>query len=214
MDVIFDFDGVLKDTNHFKIECFKESLMICHVDQESTEILIKRFKALFGATRDAILNDLSLEVPKVTAERIIRIYGEIVKNDYIKQADILSRDFLVYLKNKANLHVASGHPVTELKLLIEESDVFRSMFSTVNGSPSVKSEVLSRFSNSSNPVIFVGDSYQDYLSSKGNNSITFLWFRPYMVQNSSNKALSKIIPRDRTISSINQLYEYFSFSPH
>jgi len=162
---IFDFDGVILDSNNIKKNAIEKSVDgVLNANQ--TNDFVNYFTRLNGVPRE---EKIAKFIPSDKYDGVLNKYESLI-NEQLQEAKLIPgiREFLQCL-HKANKEVIvlSGGTQTEvLELLIDRQlDVY---FSGVYGGPFSKEENLKQVSLQ-NPVLYFGDSEVDYNVSTSNN---------------------------------------------
>lgn len=165
--IIFDFDGVLLESNQIKIDAFKK--LFAHRSDKIDDI-IQYHLANMGVSRYVKFNHIYKHILKEPySEKLGLALGDnfsrtvlmdIVKVPLVKGA----KEFIINNHEKYSLFIASGTPEEELRNIIKVRDIER-YFKGVYGSPKKKAiivdEILRDNSFSYNQVVFVGDAETD-----------------------------------------------------
>jgi phosphoglycolate phosphatase-like HAD superfamily hydrolase len=204
---IFDCDGVILDSNQFKLEAMEVALSEYPV--ALVKAFIQYFKNNFGKSRFhhiEVLSNTFLDTPlhDIQKERILQHYAEACKKLYLKCnicVDILS--FLQTLE-PTDCWVVSGSEQFELREVFKQRslDIY---FNEIYGSPTLKSQninsLLQKHSLAPKETCLFGDSMGDYEAAKENN-IDFIFCSKY-----SNTPELEIYFRNLGITVINTFTE-------
>ena len=198
--IIFDFDGVILDSIPIKTEAFKK--LFAQFDSQSIDKLIKYHIQNGGKSRYVKIKYFFEEIlnTNINEEKINQYaekYSQLTKEE-LSNSKYLIQDTLNFIKKnyeKYNLYVASGADENDLKYICNELGLSR-YFSSINGSPQIKSDIVSNILQKNNykkeETILIGDSLNDYDAANLNN-IKFYGY--------NNKKL-KLVPN---IAYINQM---------
>lgn len=204
---IFDCDGVILDSNQFKIEAMEVALS--EYPAAVVKDFIQYFKNNFGKSRFHHIEVLSknfLVTPLGDSEKqkILRLYAEICKKLYLKCdicVDIVR--FLQTLK-PTDCWVVSGSEQFELREVFKQRNI-DTYFNEVYGSPILKSQNINYLLHMHDllpeETCLFGDSMGDYEAAKENN-IDFIFCRKY-----SNTPDLEIYFRNLGITVINTFTE-------
>ena len=167
--IIFDFDGVLAESNQVKESAFEdlaklypqyaERMVAYHREHYSSPRMIK-FKYYVNELMDRP-GDAEL------LEEMASRFSKIVKQNVIGAADVPgARALLEHVSKKLPLYISSMTPQGELTEILEARGI-DGYFVEVFGNPPIKKydaiqRVLSREELRPSQVIFIGDSYSDY----------------------------------------------------
>ena len=158
---IFDFDGVIIDSNFVKKEAIYKSV-INYSDIETSKKFVQYFIDNSGIPREKKIKHFFSESISL---KIKDKYEEILEKTY-KNTNLIPGvvSFINKLKkNNKDILIISGGDPKEIKsiLKIKKIDYY---FSHVYGGPLTKEENF-KISNSKEPILFFGDSKHDYLVS-------------------------------------------------
>ncbi|GAC10548.1 HAD family hydrolase [Paraglaciecola chathamensis] len=182
---IFDCDGVILDSNDFKIDAMKKSLISQNFSSQLTESCVDYFKNNFGKSRfhhiahfvDTILNVGNDDRDSIYQE-ILSKYSYLCSELYV-QCKLVPGFIELVKRIPGQKFVASGSEQNELRSVLEKHGL-ASYFVNVYGSPSTKVNIVKKIL-SNNPdakVLMVGDSVSDF-EAAFENGIDFLAFLAY-----------------------------------
>ena len=188
-NIIFDFDGVLVESNEIRINGFKE--LFAEFPNEATTRLIEFCRKNGGMPRyqkirhffndilqkpiaDNQVNDYAIKYSKL-------VYQSVVGAPYVDGAT----DFLEKFKEEYRFAIVSGSDQNELRRICKERKI-EPYFNEILGSPTDKTENIDNLLQSMNwlnqECIYIGDSYNDYKAASnqgifflGRNSNLFDW---------------------------------------
>ena len=183
--IILDCDGVIFDTNRYKINFFLDCL------KEYDSKVLDNFRLFliqnFGKTRHYMFNYffqnlLSKDLKKIDLK--IKCYAEKCKNMY--QELNFTDGFLDFMKkyNHKKIIVLSGNDEKELKdIFFKRNQIF---FSDILGSPIDKESHILNLKKTYDykKIIFIGDSTYDF-EVANNNDIDFLAMKNFSIEESS-----------------------------
>lgn len=170
--IIFDFDGVILDSVDIKTQAFAdlfarypdhvEAIKKYHVDNGG----ISRFVKFRHIYKNFINEDLSIEQEKLLGEKFTEnVFDKIMTTPFIPGA----KEFLENHHKRYKFFVASGTPEDELKTVVNKRNL-DTFFDGVYGSPTVKTEIISRIVEeqqlSRDEIVFIGDSASDAQAAK------------------------------------------------
>ena len=167
---IFDFDGVIIDSNNIKKSAIGESVQGVLSDQKANEF-VDYFVGLNGVPRE---EKIAKYVPKERYEYVLNKYESII-DIKLKNANLISgvRSFICTISRlKKGMIVLSGGTQAEVFNLLVDRGLSEN-FDGVYGGPKNKEENLQGLSLDK-PVLYFGDSEVDYLVSK-NNGFDFVF---------------------------------------
>jgi phosphoglycolate phosphatase-like HAD superfamily hydrolase len=167
---IFDFDGVILDSNNIKKSAIGEAVQDVLSDQKASEF-VNYFVGLNGIPRE---EKIAKYVPKEQYEYVLNKYEGII-DIKLKSAKLIPgvKNIIQALSRlKKGMIVLSGGTQAEvLQLLVDRG--LSENFDGVYGGPKNKEENLQGLSLDK-PVLYFGDSEVDYLVSK-NNGFDFVF---------------------------------------
>ena len=167
---IFDFDGVILDSNNIKKSAIGEAVQGVLSDQKANEF-VDYFVGLNGVPRE---EKIEKYVPKEQYEYVLNKYESII-DIKLKSAKLIPgvKNIIQALSRlKKGMIVLSGGTQAEvLQLLVDRG--LSENFDGVFGGPKNKEENLQGLSLKK-PVLYFGDSEVDYLVAK-NNGFDFVF---------------------------------------
>ncbi len=181
---IFDFDGVIVDSNFVKKEAIHKSV-IDYTDIENSKRFVKYFIDNSGIPRDIKIRHF---FPENISLKIKNKYEDILRNTY-KNSNLIPGvvSFITKLKkNNKNILIISGGDPKEIKSILKIRKIDH-YFSHVYGGPLTKEKNF-KISNPKEPIIFFGDSKHDYLVSL-NFNLDFIFVYGYTNQPNWNKLI-------------------------
>jgi HAD superfamily hydrolase (TIGR01549 family) len=176
-DIIWDFDGVILDSDSIREYGFRESLKKFPEDQ--VELLIEYHKKNGGLSR---YNKFRFFFEKI-------LHKKISENDIICLANTFSKIMLKKLTNKKllikdslnfiisnyktkKMYIASGSDNNELIYLCKELGIFN-FFYSIHGSPEHKNNIVKNILKQNQSInknfVLIGDSINDFEAAKANN---------------------------------------------
>jgi phosphoglycolate phosphatase-like HAD superfamily hydrolase len=192
--IIFDCDGVILDSNEFKINAMEDALITCKLDENTVKKCVDSFRYNFGKSRffhvDFFVNEIIC--PGTGAEdlknALLIHYSFSCSKLYANCSETpMIRPLLESLT--AKLYIASGSEQSELRSVMHEKGLMK-YFLDVLGSPKPKTEIINcivnKFSEDSN-IVMIGDAESDFLASN-DNDIDFIFYSPF--SNVKEKMLS------------------------
>jgi HAD superfamily hydrolase (TIGR01549 family) len=166
--VILDFDGVILESCNIKTVAFGrlfqdfpehvDKLLNYHIDNMGIS-RYKKFEYFYK-------NLLNMPIDDEKLEELGKRFSDLVM-DEIKECQIVpgALEFLKNHSKKMKLYVASGTPEPELRAIVKQRGL-ETFFKGVFGTPSTKSEIISKILEDENlkkdEVVFIGDSTTDY----------------------------------------------------
>ncbi|MBI4432067.1 MAG: HAD family hydrolase [Candidatus Omnitrophica bacterium] len=167
--LIFDFDGVLVDSEAIKVKAFEE--LYAPYGRDITQKAVEYHLQNFGVSRflkfqhchKVFLNkELTPSEESAMGSRFSRLVeDEVARAPWMAGADA----FLAGHHQLLPLHVASGTPEGELRRIISKRGMDK-YFHSVYGVPAKKHEIISRILRengySAGRVLMIGDSMADW----------------------------------------------------
>lgn len=167
---IFDFDGVILDSNNIKKSALAEAVKGVLSEKKASKF-VDYFVSLNGVPRE---EKIAKFVPKEQYKYVLNKYEDIISIE-LKNAGLIPgvKDIIHTISMlKKYMIVLSGGTQTEVISLLEDKGLLK-YFDGVYGGPMNKKENLKNVILE-NPVLYFGDSEVDYLISK-NNGFDFVF---------------------------------------
>jgi phosphoglycolate phosphatase-like HAD superfamily hydrolase len=174
--IIFDFDGVLVESNEIRFNGFKK--LFKDYPGEQVEELVSYAKANGGVSRykkiEYFFNKIRKElISDGDVDRWAAQYSELVEHDIVEAKPVEgSLEFLVEYSNCFNFAIVSGSDQTELRRVCEKRKIDH-FFKMILGSPTEKkqniADLLVDLNWQHNKSLYVGDSNNDLEAAKFNN---------------------------------------------
>jgi len=171
--IIFDFDGVILDSNHVKEEAFAEIF-----NEYGTTIrnkVVKYHRNNLGTSRyDKFKfihkNYLNKKIDNKNLENLSFKFSKIVFNKVLNVNFIPgSYKFISNNLNNYDLHISSATPLNELINICKKRKIF-SYFKSINGYPHTKKEHIKFIIEKNNlnikEIVYIGDSVNDFKAAK------------------------------------------------
>ena len=163
--IIFDFDGVIIDSNHVKDEAFYSIFLDYGKNVASFSHnyhLENRGVSRFDKVEHVIKK---FSLPKKDYKKIINNFSSIVFKGVCESPLVEGiKEFLVINHNKYNFYIISATPTDELLAILEELKL-KSYFNDIYGSPNNKkywlADLTKKNTISVDDSLFVGDAYSD-----------------------------------------------------
>lgn len=169
-NILFDFDGVILDSNNVKDEAFRFVL------REYSNAHIQRFlnyhKSNGGVSRYEKIKFFFEEILNQEPEEHIirRIFSEFsaFTLDRLVRKDLIIQDTFEFISgNKFNYHIVSATDESDLFFICEQLGL-KDLFRSIHGSPKIKSELilntLRLFEYRKEETVLIGDSINDFYS--------------------------------------------------
>ena len=167
--LIFDFDGVITDSNNVKTEAF---VKLFESHPEWIKEAVKKFHlenggmSRFDKFRHIYANFLKEDLPEKRFNELCSDFNKLVI-DNVVNAPLIDgvEDFLKRNKSVYVMYVVSGTPDYEIKEIVKRRGLDK-YFSAVYGSPRSKKELIEEVFRDNKykqkEVVFLGDSINDY----------------------------------------------------
>lgn len=171
--IIFDFDGVLVDSNHIKAEAFQNFYNKNPKYHEISQFLteksgLSRFEKFSFIENEILGNNYSIKESTLLSKFSEMVMNKVINAKWIDGAI----DFLDTAKNKVPMYVVSAAPQEELLIIIKKRELVN-YFNFVYGSPKSKVDniktIIKQNKYDNNKVLMVGDAIEDYQSSIASN---------------------------------------------
>ncbi len=167
--IIFDFDGVIADSNNVKTEAFgklfkdysqniRDTIRDFHLQNGG----MSRFDKFRHIYANILKENLSEERFNMLCEDFNKLVIDgVVNAPMIDEVE----DFLKKYKGKYDMHIVSGTPDYEIKEIAKRRKLDK-YFLSIYGSPETKRDLIIRVLDKNNykkeEVVFLGDSINDY----------------------------------------------------
>lgn len=198
---VFDFDGVIADSNDIKTEAFREMFKAQGenvtkkiIDHHKNNASIDRFKKFKLYYKNYLDQEISDEDVSILAKQ----FSKIILNKIINCPEIEgSTTFLEKLHYLGKLSaINSATPQEEINLIIKKRHLSK-FFGKVYGSPSSKKEILkslmTEYKLSNNDLVFFGDDKNDKLAADSLNILFIGIGKKPNIRFSENKNSSYLI---------------------
>ncbi len=181
INIIFDFDGVILDSNNVKTNAFR-NISNRFGECESNALVNYHIKH-GGVSRFLKIKWFVENILKTKNEDLIRHLVEEYGNEVSKSFESCAfRTNLFQLKKKlrgTKWSIASGGKQDEIVNLLEKKSMLEIFDNGIYGSPTskmeiVKKTILNTESNEKNKFVLIGDSFYDYECAK-ENGIKFIF---------------------------------------
>ena len=198
---IFDCDGVVLDSNHFKIDAMRNTLIMNNFTDIEVNASISYFQNNFGNSREHHVNEFLKNhrnndaKSNNLAKKIIHDYSHQVKEMYMDCDLTDGFDFIFQNFGNSKKYIASGSDEQELKLVFQRRKL-DNYFDGIYGSPQTKTKNIANIIHqnqhvSKDKIVMIGDSVSDYQSAYKEN-IDFLGYLKYSLVSKKMLELSKI----------------------
>lgn len=191
--IIWDFDGVIIESNEIRTKAFKKSLSF--LDQELIEKFILYHESNGGLSRYHKLDWLQQQIDfELNKSEILKSFSEECYSNIVMKKPIIEENLKIILKENTHKHyIASGSDQKELRRICKKLDIDR-YFKNILGSPTTKIEIIRKILlNENNPrdAILVGDSINDLQAAMANQ----IYFVPYCLELTKHADYQKIQSR-------------------
>ena len=171
--LIFDFDGVLVESNEIRFDGFRS--LFCNYPSYEVEKLIQFSRANGGLSRykkiryffEEILNE-PISVDNIQA--LAKQYSNLVKQKVISAEPVIgSLEFLSSYKGKCDFAIVSGSDQEELREVCQVrriSDYFVEILGSPEGKESNLLLLMARMHWRKESCLFIGDSINDLTAAK------------------------------------------------
>lgn len=190
---IFDFDGVICDSNNIKTNCLKKAVQI-NINKSAAEDFEKHHKLNGGISRYEKFKRIikRFECNNEIYEKMINDAANLLKIEFenLSIIDNTEKVLKQFFDNNDKLFIASGGNQKEIVNLCFKWDIYK-FFSGIYGSPQKKIDIAKeiRNNNKNKKIYFYGDSKYDYECSRViNSNFIFVsgfsefrnWYKPEM----------------------------------
>jgi len=170
--VLWDFDGVIKDSNNVKGEAFCD--LFPDIDEGVKVKIIEHHHANGGVSRhDKIplyLSWAGIEVNKSSVNHYLRNFSSLTLDKVINSAWVI--EAIDYIKSEFSNQIfimVTATPQTDIDLIVDALQI-RKYFKYIFGSPESKQlqviRALGLFDCDKSDIVMVGDSESDYSAAK------------------------------------------------
>lgn len=167
--IIFDFDGVILDSHRIKTKTFynlfseygfniAKQVKLYHLQNSGISRKIK-FKYIFK-------NILKKKLTKNKIFFLSKKFSSYSRKEILKLK--VSGSLLIFLKKFykiIDLNISTGTPQKEIEYILKKKNLLK-YFKGVHGSPRKKTQHIREIKRNKKKTIFVGDSFEDYISCK------------------------------------------------
>jgi len=166
--IIFDFDGVIKDSVDIKTKAFAEifskygtSIVDKVLEHHNLNGGVSRFEKI----KHYYKQYLKINLTKPQIEEIANTFSEIVLNKVVEAPFISgAKSFIKDNHNRYNMFISTGTPTNEIHQIIETNKI-NHYFIGVFGSPESKIDhldlIINKWKLKKEEMIFIGDSITD-----------------------------------------------------
>jgi phosphoglycolate phosphatase-like HAD superfamily hydrolase len=175
-NIIFDFDGVILESNDIKIEGFKK--LFSEFGLEKSDKISDHFRNNAGLSRyDIIAFFFEYFTDQKINEQILKSYAKKYSDiimDEMKRVRFVSGadNFIVENFNKYKYFIVSSSDQIDLKEICSDRKIEK-YFMDIKGSPVKKTvnlaELIKIYQLDLDNTVYIGDSYNDYKACLDNN---------------------------------------------
>lgn len=192
-NILWDFDGVLIDSNHIRENGFIHVLKDFPQDQIDKLIIFHKlngglsryvkFRYFFETIRNEVCEDEIID-------KYCSLFSDIMKKNLLNP-NLLINETINFVKNNYlnyNMFIVSGSDQTELRYLVGEFDLTK-YFKGIYGSPKNKIDLVREILDLNNfrpeQSVLIGDSINDF-DAASNNNISFVGYNNIEIERLSN----------------------------
>jgi HAD superfamily hydrolase (TIGR01549 family) len=197
--ILWDFDGVLLNSNEVRDKGFIETLSDYPTDQ--VNLLMDFHKENGGLSRYVKFRYFFETIRKEKkSDSEINIWAEkfsIIMRKFLVEDKLLIRETMNFVKNnhdKYEMHIVSGSDQEELRFICAKLGI-DFYFKSINGSPTPKiklvHQLIEKWNYNKDVCMLIGDSINDYEAALRNN-IKFLGYNNPSLDKLSNCSISFI----------------------
>ena len=197
-NIIFDFDGVIIESNEIKEGCFGE--VLSHFSCAQVDSFLKYHRENLGISRYVKFEYLYREIlgrdpEKSEIDSLLERFSRLTLERLGSKEIIIDcmLNFIRKCHTNINLHIASGTDQDDLQRICHSLDLEK-YFLSIGGSPTKKSDlvknIVESFSYHVNETALIGDSFQDYKAAS-DVGVDFLGFNNEQLRDLSIQYLEK-----------------------
>lgn len=176
--ILWDFDGVLMDSNAVRDHGFEkvledfprdevDELLVFHRKNGGLSRYVK-FRYFFEQIRNETVSDVEIQN---WADRFSVIMKGLLVNPALLIHDTIN--FIEKFHKSIPMHIVSGSDQTELRFLCKELRIDR-YFISVNGSPTPKKDLITKllmeYNYNPKETVMIGDALNDLDAARANNT--------------------------------------------
>ncbi len=167
-NIIFDFDGVILESNDVKIEGFFK--LFEEYGEEKALFISNYFKGNAGLSRYDIIKYFFSKFynENISEEKLIKYanqYSNIVKEKVVNTRFVEGYQDFILNKNNYELFIVSSSDEKDLKYICDKINITND-FNDILGSPIKKAinieNVIIKYNLKKNETLYIGDSINDY----------------------------------------------------
>ena len=174
-NIIFDFDGVILESNEIKIQGFLK--LFQKFGKENSIKISNYFKDNAGLSRYEVINYFFLvilneEMDKIKLTEYANQYSKIVKKSVLNAEFVIGVKKFLSTNIQYKLFIVSSSDEKDLKYICMKLNIDK-YFESIIGSPTKKADnikfIIDSFGLKKNETVYVGDSVNDYHATIKNN---------------------------------------------
>ncbi len=165
-EIIFDFDGVLADSNEPKLDCFRR--VAASYDPSEADEFLSYCKSSPDKSRFELMQALEDKLIKkgisVTYEELLNEYSDCVQKVYHRVDRVKNLDELKKMDPELTWSIVSAAPQSTLRELLRDQGELELFGGGVYGSPRSKEQIFTEEYDPEhlvNNALFIGDSASD-----------------------------------------------------
>ena len=172
--IVFDFDGVIIDSNGVKIEEYRNLFSQFTKDQTTLDEIIKIYKNSAGIPREVTLKKVFKEIfdKTISSQEVENLSSDFSKQIFRRLETIEPlKGFLEYLAihKEINKHIISGAPNSDILYLIKRLNLTKH-FKSIKGGPLNKKNELNNIRElekvKAQDIVYFGDQRNDCIAAK------------------------------------------------
>ena len=177
--IIFDFDGVILESNDVKIDGFYK--LFQEYGDDKARKISEYFANNAGFSRYDIIeyffsNILKQQVEDNTLVMYAKKYSDIVKDEVVKSKYVIGCKEFLEENELYDFYVVSSSSEDDLKYICKKLNIEK-YFKDILGSPTKKAvnikNIIAKYNLPKSEAVYIGDSFNDYRATMKNN-ITFI----------------------------------------
>ena len=197
---IFDFDGVIFDTNFIKKKAIYESAKK-YLNTNDLNKFVNYFLNNSGIPREL---KIFIFFDKINLKKIQNKYSEILQKNLLLANKVPGIINLLNKITKFNkkIHILSGGNLDEISMLLKNNKMLK-YFDKILAGPDGKQQNLEKI-NLNNNTIFFGDSYHDYEIAL-QNDLDFVFVYGFSIQEDWKQTIDK----NKCLSIVKNFYKLY-----
>jgi len=212
-DLIFDFDGVIADSNPLRTQAFADALE--GYPEPAVAQLLDYHRKNGGISRyrkfDLFFTDFLQRTPLANEkEEILQRFTKGIRRA-LHDPQILIEDSVGYIRARQEdyrVHIASASDGKELREACHQLGI-DNLFESINGTPPLDKadmleSILSRFSIASDGAIYVGDSVNDREAASRAGLRFFGYRNPELCEGADSDYLDSVFELDDHVAPLQQ----------